>query len=355
MKSVKNFKFNNTLRSNFLHGRLGTDWSSELIKLNNLIPDKRLNVFIGTWNMNARKPVVDLSDFILPKNIQNRADILIIGTQETYFCSTNKWEYIVQNTLGPDFNFVMKESLGTLQLVLFMRCELSKFISFIKSETLLNNRYKILKTKGAIAIAIIIFGTSFLFITTHLTPHTKNIDKRFMEIEKLVKWINCMNRLLNRKKNDDDISDFDNVFLFGDLNFRIDESRNDVIKWIEKTHFGRKIPVAVKEDQLNCLLNSKTHLHSFNEAPITFPPTYKYDPKSQVIDSSNKLRIPSYTDRILYKSRNQSKGTDNDNEIYSHQCIKCLAYDSARSICLSDHKPVYGMFAVEVRGIIYTK
>lgn len=163
-----------------------------------------------------------------------------------------------------------------------------------------------------------------------------------------MKYFNANNIFL------DAISDFDNVFLFGDLNFRINKPRNDVIKWIEETHFSRKIPVALKEDELKCLLNSRIQLINFNEAPITFPPTYKYDPNSQVIDSSSKRRIPSYTDRILYKSRNQFISTNSDTKIISHQHIKCLSYDSARSICLSDHKPVYGMFSVKVRGIMYT-
>lgn len=186
--------------SNFLHGRFVKDRTSEFIKLNNLVAEKRLNIFIGTWNMNARKPIVDLSDFIIPKNIQNKADIVVIGTQETHFCSKNQWEYIVQCTLGPAYNILMKESLGTLKLILFLRCELFNLISLSKSETLSNNRYKIFKTKGAIAMSIVILGTSFLFITTHLTPYTKNIKKRTMEIEKLLKWTNSMNRLLNKKE-----------------------------------------------------------------------------------------------------------------------------------------------------------
>lgn len=39
----------------------------------------------------------------------------------------------------------------------------------------------------------------------------------------------------------------------------------------------------------------------YQEGPLIFRPTYKYDNNSEVYDSSEKQRIPSWTDRVLYK------------------------------------------------------
>ena len=54
----------------------------------------------------------------------------------------------------------------------------------------------------------------------------------------------------------------------------------------------------MKRNNLIALL----HLNAgFDEAPISFQPTYKYLINSNEYDSEK--RIPSYTDRILYKNK----------------------------------------------------
>ena len=39
----------------------------------------------------------------------------------------------------------------------------------------------------------------------------------------------------------------------------------------------------------------------FDEGELNFKPTYKYNDNSYDYDTSKKLRVPSWTDRILYK------------------------------------------------------
>jgi len=75
---------------------------------------------------------------------------------------------------------------------------------------------------------------------------------------------------------------------------------------------------------------------NFLEGRITFEPTYKYDINTDTYDTSDKCRIPSYTDRILYRSR--QKGN-----------ISCSYYDAIKEIKLSDHRPVFGLFEVNIR------
>ena len=60
-------------------------------------------------------------------------------------------------------------------------------------------------------------------------------------------------------------------------------------------------------DQLNYLKNEGLVFRGFSEDKIKFPPTYKYDPGTNQFDTSSKKRVPSYTDRILYKHQSTTE------------------------------------------------
>ncbi|CAL4188586.1 unnamed protein product, partial [Meganyctiphanes norvegica] len=82
-------------------------------------------------------------------------------------------------------------------------------------------------------------------------------------------------------------------------------------------------------------LNKREAFKEFEEGRIIFPPTFKYDPGTDHYDSSSKQRVPSFTDRILYRC---SRGG-----------INCIRYDSLPLFRTSDHKPVWGVFTCKIR------
>lgn len=91
----------------------------------------------------------------------------------------------------------------------------------------------------------------------------------------------------------------------------------------------------MNDDQLSKALNKGDIFHGFYEAKIHFPPTYKYRIGSDSFDILGK-RIPSYTDRILYRCKRKDM-------------IKCYAYNSLQKVNSSDHKPVYALMKVKIR------
>lgn len=134
---------------------------------------------------------------------------------------------------------------------------------------------------------------------------------------------------------------FDCVFWCGDLNFRLAQPREEVIQWVTDTCFPQQSPVNLHKDQLRTILNEGAVLRGFEEAPIMFPPTYKYDPGTQNFDSSSKQRTPAYTDRILFKGKGHTRGyirrvSHESTNSYKDGVIECLVYDSVPSICTSD-------------------
>ena len=96
------------------------------------------------------------------------------------------------------------------------------------------------------------------------------------------------------------ILDHEYCFFFGDLNYRIDIPRDQCIRLIEKEDWQ----ALWAGDQLirqRYLVNTTCLLRIFDESPLLFAPTYKYDPGTDQYDSSEKKRTPAYCDRILFR------------------------------------------------------
>jgi hypothetical protein len=123
--------------------------------------------------------------------------------------------------------------------------------------------------------------------------------------------------------------------LNGDLNYRIDYRREAVIQSISNGDHANLL----QHDQLlkEIAQNPGFRLCSFHEAPITFAPTYKYDPFTSNYDSSEKKRIPAWCDRILYKCRDPTR-------------VQALNYQRYE-VNVSDHRPVSAGFRVTVKRI----
>jgi hypothetical protein len=72
----------------------------------------------------------------------------------------------------------------------------------------------------------------------------------------------------------------------------------------------------------------------YHEAPLNFPPTYKYNINEDTYDRSEKFRTPAWTDRVLWKRRPLTKAEEAD-EYFN--VGKCLYYGRA-DIRYSDHR-----------------
>ena len=131
--------------------------------------------------------------------------------------------------------------------------------------------------------------------------------------------------------------DHEICILNGDLNYRIDTmSRDTVIHAIKAKNLNKLLD----RDQL--LLSRRKNpgfrLRDFNEAAITFWPTYKYDVGTDNYDSSDKKRAPAWCDRILSRS---GGGTGR---------VTQLSY-GRHDVRVSDHRPVSATFRLRIKTI----
>uniref|UniRef100_A0A182P5A4 phosphoinositide 5-phosphatase n=1 Tax=Anopheles epiroticus TaxID=199890 RepID=A0A182P5A4_9DIPT len=345
---------------NFLHGRLGSTSLLGATELDKILPTREVTIFIGTWNMNGQSPPRQMNDFVLPTALEHVPDIIVFGTQES--CSERfEWEVTLQETLGPSHILLHSTSLGTLHLAAFIRRDLIWFCSEPEDACLSVRPGTAFRTKGAVAISFCLFGTSFLFVTSHLTAHQQKVKERVSDVKKIIHALDLPRNLTVKHRNKDVTQNFDSVYWCGDLNFRLGEPRDKLMQWIETTQFPLPAHLPhgfMHTDQLTSVLADGAAFRGFREAKITFPPTYKYDPGTQRFDSSSKQRAPAYTDRILYKfkplpvttvHRRGSNLPPGGKISHPPSPVKCIAYDSVQSITSSDHKPVWALFRNIIR------
>ncbi|GFR28538.1 inositol polyphosphate 5-phosphatase E [Trichonephila clavata] len=307
-------------------------------ELHRFFPDNQITIFVGTWNMNSHDPPANIDDFLLPLDINTLPDIYVIGIQES-MQSRLEWEVLLQTTLGPSHVLFTSSSLGVLHLCIFLRRDLIWFCSEPEDANVTTRPGSMVKTKGAVAVCFMLFGTSFLFVNSHLTAHEQKLKERLSDYEKIISSIDLPKSIpvRNYSHEKDVTSKFDCVFWCGDLNFRVMHDRPSVLSFVEeKVRRARpSCSFLVKHDQLHQAMTEGRAFHGFKEGVICFIPSYKFDVGTSTFNSS-KLRVPSYTDRILYRSKDKS-------------AISCLHYNAVSDILTSDHKPVYAVFKVAVK------
>jgi hypothetical protein len=86
--------------------------------------------------------------------------------------------------------------------------------------------------------------------------------------------------------------------LAGDLNYRLDLTYERALELIQ----AGELSALLEHDQLGKARLTNREVADLEEAPIGFPPTYKYDTGTDNYDTSPKQRTPSYTDRVLVKT-----------------------------------------------------
>uniref|UniRef100_A0A2K5MDJ3 Phosphatidylinositol polyphosphate 5-phosphatase type IV n=2 Tax=Cercocebus atys TaxID=9531 RepID=A0A2K5MDJ3_CERAT len=302
-------------------------------------PDRNVALFVATWNMQGQKELPpSLDEFLLPAEADYAQDLYVVGVQEG--CSDRReWETRLQETLGPHYVLLSSAAHGVLYMSLFIRRDLIWFCSEVECSTVTTRIVSQIKTKGALGISFTFFGTSFLFITSHFTSGDGKVAERLLDYTRTVQALalprNVPDTNPYRSSAADVTTRFDEVFWFGDFNFRLSGGRTAVDTLLCQG-LVVDVPALLQHDQLIREMRKGSIFKGFQEPDIHFLPSYKFDIGKDTYDSTSKQRTPSYTDRVLYRSRHKGD-------------ICPVSYSSCPGIKTSDHRPVYGLFRVKVR------
>ncbi|XP_061867378.1 phosphatidylinositol polyphosphate 5-phosphatase type IV isoform X2 [Colius striatus] len=260
----------------------------------------------------------------------------LLGAEEL---SRREWEIRLQETLGPHYVMLYSAAHGVLYMSVFIRRDLIWFCSEVEYATVTTRIVSQIKTKGALGICFTFFGTSFLFITSHFTSGDSKVNERKLDYNKTIQALTLPKNVPDtnpyRSSSSDVTTRFDEVFWFGDFNFRLNKDRetvDSILNQNPETDVSRLLAY----DQLTSEMSRGSIFKGFQEADIHFRPSYKFDIGKDSYDTTSKQRTPSYTDRVVYRSRYRDD-------------IHAVKYSSCPVIRTSDHRPVFALFRVRVR------
>lgn len=296
-----------------------------------------ITVFAGTYNLNGREGVEPLDDWLRAPCTQRDPDIYAIGFQEIVELTPaqivsadpikiRNWSDKVLKCLDPKQNdkYVLLRTgqLVGAALLIFVKSTCLRRIKLVEGSTKKTGLKGMSGNKGGVAIRMEYGATRFCFINSHFAAGHSNYPERNQDYGTILNGIR-----FQRGRNI--LEHHDAVIWLGDFNYRISLPIEDVKGAIEEQNWC----ALYSADQLNKEMIKGNVFRYFQEKEITFAPTYKFDNGTDEYDSSDKHRIPAWTDRVLKKG----------------SMIRQLAYGAVWSLRVSDHKPVYATYEVDVQ------
>lgn len=193
--------------------------------------------------------------------------------------------------------------------------------------------------QGSVSVSMSLYQTRLCFVCSHLTSGHKVGDqqRRNSDVSEILQRTRFSSAIDHDQP--ETIPSHDQIFWFGDLNYRLNMLDGDVRKLVARKQWDE----LTNSDQLCKELRTGHVFDGWKEGLIQFPPTYKYEINSDRYVGENpkegeKKRSPAWCDRILWLGNG----------------IKQLFYGRA-DIRLSDHRPVTSIFMVEVEVFDHRK
>ena len=314
-------------------------------------------------------------------------DVYAIATQEAersiarsmMFSAKPRWEAALKGLFGitlpcghEDDEYVMlaTQDVGAVHIALVLRRALLPSVSYVRTAAVHAGFIGgLLPNKGGAAIACNIGQDSYLFVSAHLAPHTKASQHRDWQFELIDRELHarlveptvclpCVPRVACHTPGASASAAFDCVFWMGDLNYRVELAKEEAQRLtmpsaddVSRSGFATRADYDHAALQRLLAADQQKRPQSapmragFSEMPISFWPTYKLDRKSGYarykFQHRNRLkqtlRLPSFTDRVLYRS-------------VESEAILPVTYDActANALRVSDHRPVSATFLVQV-------
>nr|XP_019050419.1 phosphatidylinositol phosphate phosphatase [Kwoniella bestiolae CBS 10118]OCF29349.1 phosphatidylinositol phosphate phosphatase [Kwoniella bestiolae CBS 10118] len=311
-------------------------------RVNEYSRTKVLSIFSGTWNLNGKAPDEALDTWLFPPS---KPDIYMIAFQEIVELTAGQilqtdpakkrvWEKFIMDTFDmrqrkkSDYLLFRSEQLVGSALIIIVKSSLAPHIRNVETyeqfkQTGLSG---LSGNKGGVAVRFQLYDSDVCFVTSHLTAGQTNVNERNADWKTLTGGMKFGRGRM--------VEDHEIIIWSADLNYRIALPNMDVRQAIEDGN----LDALLAADQLLNSMDAGEAFVGYDEGPISFLPTYKYDNGTDDYDTSEKQRVPAWTDRVLFKG----------------SALRLKDYNRAE-LMTSDHRPVYAVFDATIREVDHAR
>ncbi|XP_037348583.1 inositol polyphosphate 5-phosphatase K [Talpa occidentalis] len=315
---------------------------------------RKLSLHVVTWNVASAAPPLDLNDLLQLNNQNLNLDMYVIGLQEKNYgimsllsdtAFEDSWSNFFMDVLSPlCFVKVSCVRMQGLLLLVFAKYQHLPFIQILSTKSTPTGLFGYWGNKGGVNTCLKLYGYYVSIINCHLPPHLGNNDQRLEHFDRILEMQNFDGQEIPN------ILDHDLILWFGDMNFRIEDLGMQFVREAIKNECYSDL---WEKDQLSIAKKCDPLLREFQEGPLLFPPTYKFDRNTNNYDTSEKKRKPAWTDRILWRLKRQPQADPHTHrQLAPHFLLSLRSYISHMMYSISDHKPVTGTFDLELKPLV---
>lgn len=296
----------------------------------------QIGLLVLTYNVSGSMTLVkDLSQLLFP--CETSPDVVCIGLQEVIELTASNilnadtskasyWIRTVEDQMAKHrsekYVLVRSESMSSLLVLMFVKAASLCHVSNVEGSSKKTGFGGMTANKGGVGVRFQYNDTTFCVVNSHFAAGASNVEERNNDYLTIRSGLT-----FTRNKK---IDSHDSVIWMGDMNYRIALSNHDVRSCIDQNDFA----YLWQFDQLKSEMGQRAIFQNFSEGQLAFKPTYKYDMGTSDYDTSEKQRVPSWTDRVVYKGE-----------------MSLTNYNSVDGMMYSDHKPVYAGFSAKVKNI----
>ncbi|CAK4717329.1 unnamed protein product [Aphanomyces euteiches] len=235
---------------------------------------------------------IEMQEVVLeePPKPKTPTRMLSLTKRNSATASTYPFFVQLQEHLGSHYHMAGSVELMEIRLVVFVHTQ--HHVSDVEKITEATGVGNVIGNKGGVVLKLHVNTRSFCFVNCHLAAHEaqKFLERRNNDVAEILNGAR-----LGQKSIELD-HQFDHAFWFGDMNYRVNLGYSDPKEMSKEEHWAA--------------------VHS--------------------LVAAKKQRVPSYCDRVLWKSL---PGFEKHLKLIEYKCVQ--------DICTSDHKPIFASFELE--------